>query len=94
MSKQKKNAESVKSETESFTSKPLEVKSISSDDFAFGKSNFTIMLIGVAIIAVGFLIMTMDKEEFGFGFLGITLGPIIVFIGFMIEFFAILKKKS
>lgn len=60
----------------------------------FGKSNYTIMLVGIATILIGFLIMTMDKEEFGFGFLGLTLGPIVVFIGFMIELYAILKKKA
>ncbi len=63
-------------------------------DLAFGKSNYLFMLIGLGIIALGFLIMTLDKEEFGFGFLGITLGPLVVFAGFMIEFYAILKKKS
>jgi isoprenylcysteine carboxyl methyltransferase (ICMT) family protein YpbQ len=62
--------------------------------FAFGRTNYKFMLIGIAFIAVGFLIMTMDKEEFGFGFLGITLGPLVVFAGFMIEIYAILKKKS
>ncbi|MDP5141094.1 MAG: DUF3098 domain-containing protein [Spirosomaceae bacterium] len=59
----------------------------------FGKGNYTIMLIGIGIILTGFFIMTLDKEEFGFGFLGITLGPVIAFIGFMVEFYAILKKK-
>ncbi|UBM59315.1 DUF3098 domain-containing protein [Marinilongibacter aquaticus] len=60
----------------------------------FGKSNFKFMLIGLAAIVLGFLIMTMDGQEFGFGFLGITLGPIVVFAGFMIELYAILKKKA
>jgi fucose permease len=60
----------------------------------FGKGNYMFMLIGIATILVGFLIMTMDKEEFGFGFLGLTLGPIIVFLGFMIELYAVLKKKA
>lgn len=59
----------------------------------FGKGNYTLMLIGIGIILTGFFIMTLDKEEFGFGFLGITLGPIIAFVGFMVEFYAILKKK-
>ena len=53
-----------------------------------------IMIAGVVLIAVGFFIMTLDKEEFGFGFLGITLGPVIAFIGFLVEFYAILKKKD
>ncbi|MFT6879287.1 MAG: hypothetical protein ACI9DJ_002444 [Algoriphagus sp.] len=64
-----------------------------SADLAFGKSNFTFMLIGIGVILLGFFIMTLDKEEFGFGFLGITLGPIVVFCGFMVELYAILKKK-
>ncbi|MFT5884983.1 MAG: hypothetical protein ACI9IP_001443 [Arcticibacterium sp.] len=63
-------------------------------DLAFGKGNFTFMLIGIGVILLGFIIMTLDKEEFGFGFLGITLGPIVVFSGFMIELYAILKKKG
>ena len=61
-------------------------------ELPFKKGNYAIMLLGVALIIVGFAIMTMDKEEFGFGFFGITLGPIIAFIGFMVEFYAILKK--
>ena len=63
-----------------------------SDSLAFGKKNYTIMLVGLATIIIGFFIMTLDKEDFGFGFMGLTLGPIIAFIGFLIEFYAILKK--
>jgi hypothetical protein len=63
-------------------------------ELPFGRSNFMFMLIGIGVILTGFIIMTMDKEEFGFGFLGITLGPIVVFSGFMIELYAILKKKA
>jgi hypothetical protein len=63
-----------------------------SDALPFSKSNYTMMLVGLAVIMVGFFIMTLDKEDFGFGFLGLTLGPIIAFIGFVIEFYAILKK--
>ena len=59
----------------------------------FGKTNYTLMLAGIATILIGFFVMSLDKSEFGFGFLGITLGPIIVLSGFAIEFFAILKKK-
>ena len=59
----------------------------------FGKTNYTLMLAGIAIILIGFFVMSLDKEEFGFGFLGLTLGPIIVLAGFGLEFFAILKKS-
>jgi len=52
------------------------------------------MLIGIITLIVGFFIMTLDKEPYGFGFLGITLGPIIVLIGFGIEFLAIFYKSK
>lgn len=52
------------------------------------------MLVGIAVILAGFLIMTFDSEEFGFGFLGLTLGPLITIAGFIIEFWAILRKPA
>ncbi len=63
------------------------------ESLPFGKINYTLMLAGIAIILLGFFIMSLDKTEFGFGFLGLTLGPIIVLMGFALEFFAILKKS-
>ena len=60
----------------------------------FGRRNYTIMLAGIAVILLGFFIMSLDKEEFGFGFLGLTLGPIVVMSGFMLEFFAILSRPK
>lgn len=65
--------------------------------FAFRKENYRFMIIGLALIAAGFLIMAMDGEEHGFGFLGLTLGPVVTFGGFMFEIFAILydgKKQE
>jgi len=60
----------------------------------FSTSNYTTMLIGIAVILAGFLIMTFDSAEFGFGFLGLTLGPLVTITGFIIEFWAILRKPS
>ena len=60
----------------------------------FGKANYQLMIAGIAVLLVGFFIMSLDKEEFGFGFLGLTLGPIVVMTGFIIELFAILKKTG
>jgi hypothetical protein len=38
--------------------------------------------------------MSADNTPFGFGFLGLTLGPLLVFLGFMVQFAAILYKKK
>jgi len=64
------------------------------NNFAFGRKNYLLMFIGIAVLAIGFFIMTLDKEPYGLGFLGLTLGPILVFIGFIIEFFAIMIKDQ
>jgi uncharacterized membrane protein HdeD (DUF308 family) len=60
----------------------------------FGKKNYQLMLIGVFTLVVGFVVMSMDSEQHGFGFLGLTLGPIIVMAGFIIQIFAILRKPT
>ena len=62
--------------------------------FAFKKINYLIMILGISVILLGFVIMSLDQETYGFGFLGLTLGPIIVFLGFMIQFVAILYKSK
>lgn len=62
------------------------------NNFAFGRKNYLLMFLGLAFLAVGFFIMSLDKEAYGLGFMGLTLGPIVVFIGFIIEFFAIMVK--
>lgn len=91
MSKKRKTEQST--EVENLTPIPQKTILQETDSLPFGKSNYTVMLLGIGLILLGFVIMTLDKEEFGFGFLGITLGPAIAFVGFMIEFYAILKKK-
>lgn len=52
------------------------------------------MIIGIATLVLGFVIMSVDPKPFGFGFLGLTLGPVIVIIGFLIEIFAILHTPT
>lgn len=61
-------------------------------NLAFGRKNYTLMLVGIGVLALGLMIMTLDTEMYGHGFLGITLGPIILMIGFIIGFFAIFVK--
>ena len=61
---------------------------------AFKKINYIIMLVGIGLLALGFYIMTLDKEVYGFGIMGLTLGPIIVMLGFLTEFVAIFYKSK
>lgn len=60
----------------------------------FEKMNYILMAAGILVIVVGLIIMSMDKETFGFGDLGLTVGPVIVLLGFVIEVFAIFYKSK
>mgnify|MGYP001417884280 CR=1 FL=1 len=64
------------------------------EQLPFGKNNYRWMIIGIVILVVGFTIMSLDSAQHGFGFLGLTLGPIIVMAGFIVEIYAILQKPS
>ncbi|OIN59734.1 DUF3098 domain-containing protein [Arsenicibacter rosenii] len=74
-----------------FTSTPKPDKAAA---LPFGKANYQLMVAGILVILVGFIVMSLDKETFGFGAMGLTVGPLIVMAGFIIEFFAILKKPN
>lgn len=60
----------------------------------FEKKNYMIMIAGIATIFLGLIIMSLDTQPYGFGFLGITLGPIVLLLGFAIEFLAIFYKPK
>lgn len=62
--------------------------------FAFGPRNYRLMFIGLAFLAIGFFLMTTSKEPYGFGFVSMSLGPIVITIGFVIEFFAIMLRNK
>ncbi len=64
------------------------------NNFAFNKENYKWMLIGLAVLLLGFIVMSLDSTQHGQGFLGLTLGPIIIMTGFIIQFFAIFKKSK
>jgi len=67
----------------------------------FGKSNYTWMLIGAALIVVGMFLMSGGKsadpnvfnESEVYSFKRITLAPIVVIAGFIVEIYAIFKKS-
>ena len=69
--------------------------------FAFGKENYRLLLIGLAVILLGFLLMigggSDDPNVFSedlFSFRRMTLAPILVLAGYIIEIYAIMKKPK
>ena len=69
--------------------------------FLFGKRNYKIMLVGLAVIAVGFALMagggSDDPNVFNediYNFQRIRLAPTLILIGFAIEVYAILAKSD
>ena len=72
-----------------------------SSQFAFGKENYKLLLIGLVLIAVGFLLMigggSDDPKVFSdeiFNFRRLTLAPILILSGYVVEIFAIMKKPK
>ncbi len=70
-------------------------------DLAFGKENYKLLLIGLAFIVAGFVLMigggSDDPKVFNeamFNFQRITLSPILILTGYVIEIFAIMKKPK
>jgi hypothetical protein len=64
------------------------------DKLPFGRKNYQWMIIGIITLVAGFTIMSLDNQPHGFGFLGLTLGPVIVMAGFLIEIYAILHNPT
>lgn len=83
----------------------MAVESTSKQDkqqFLFGKENYILMGIGLAVIIVGYVLMSggksLDPNVFNekeiYSFTRITLAPILVLLGLLIEGYAIMKKPS
>ena len=68
----------------------------------FGKENYMWMLIGLAVLALGFFLMSggksSDPKVFNdsevYSTTRITIAPILIIAGFVIEIFAIMKKSK
>ena len=68
----------------------------------FGKENYMWMLIGLAVLALGFFLMAggkstnpavFNKDEV-YSTTRITIAPLLIIAGFIIEIFAIMKKSK
>lgn len=69
--------------------------------FALTRENYIIMGIGVLLIMLGFILMigggSKDPNVFNydmFNFRRLTLAPILILAGFVVELFAIMKKPK
>ncbi len=76
-------------------------KEASGSVFIFGKKNYKFMFIGIACIALGFILMSGggsdDPNVFNpeiFNFRRIRLAPMLVLIGFGIQIYAILLNPN
>jgi len=65
---------------------------MSKSSFPFSKKNYQLMFVGIGLIVLGFVIIGLDGEPHGNGFLGLTLGPIVTLTGFIFQFYAIFAK--
>jgi hypothetical protein len=65
-----------------------------SKKFPLDAKRIYILITGIIIMVIGLFIMTLDKEPFGFGLLGITLGPIIVLVGVFIPIYSLFNFKK
>ena len=70
-------------------------------DFLFEKGNYKILLIGIAVIVLGFILMrgggSDDPKVFRedvFSFRRIRIAPTVVLIGFGIIIYSIFKKST
>lgn len=61
-------------------------------NFIFDKSNYMIMLIGLAVIVLGFVLMYGTEDIYDMRKTAIA--PVVVLLGFGIEVYAILKKPQ
>jgi uncharacterized membrane protein len=62
---------------------------MSKEKLVFANINYIIMVAGVLLMVLGYFIMASDTEQYGFGTKGLTVGPMIVLIGLIVEIAAI-----
>ena len=68
----------------------------------FGKENYVMMLAGLVVLAIGFFLMAGGKsadpavfdDNEVYSTTRITIAPLLIIAGFVIEIFAIMKKPK
>lgn len=82
------------------TTEPAPVKGVQT--LLFDKSNYTWMIAGVVLVLLGFVLMSggksPDPHKFNYDEIyspmRITVAPIIIMIGFIVEVYAIMKRPA
>lgn len=71
------------------------------EGFVFSKLNYQLLIAGLVVLLIGFLLMagggSDDPAKFDqgiFSFRRVTLGPVVVLIGFILEGFAIMYRPK
>jgi hypothetical protein len=70
--------------------------------FPFVKENYVIMIIGIIVLVIGYVLMvggrSPDPNQFYpdqvYSWRRITLAPIVIIIGFLVEIYAIMKRPK
>ncbi|MCB8994760.1 MAG: DUF3098 domain-containing protein [Bacteroidales bacterium] len=78
------------------------IKNEGKPDFPLSPENYKLLIVGFAIIIIGFLLMmgggSSDPNVFNgkelFSFRRITLAPLLILFGFAFEIWAIMKKPK
>lgn len=100
----KKSIKKEKLKNKKATVSPEGEKSAEQNKFALEKQNYILILVGFLLIVLGFILMsgggTDDPAVFSYDIFSarrITVAPILIILGFIIEIFAIMwvpKKKK
>lgn len=84
------------------TEKAVVAKGATADNILFTKENYKWMLIGLVVMAIGFFVMAGGKspnpsifnDKDVYSPMRITVAPILIVAGLVIEIFAIMKKPK
>ena len=70
-------------------------------DFAFSKKNYILLFVGLAFMASGLILMvgggSEDPTQFSYEIFSttrLTIAPILLAVGFIIEIFAVMHKEK
>jgi hypothetical protein len=69
-----------------------EKSNVKMSDFALGKENYILLAAGAVLIVIGFILMAIPGELYGFRKL--HLSTIFVIFGFLFEIYAIMKRPK